>query len=288
MSKFNTSAIDNIDQETVEQDGQQYPVISCRSGDPALKKAGGISYTGGWYVSVDGNPDMTAHGWERDSFVNADGKDVEVYYKPQIEIAVITQRKRWQVDGKPFAWNAYNDAKAAGAPRGHHQYLVLVKDAEELGPFVIGLRGHAGMSFAGSGSYSASGGLSCMNRTVIAAANALTKPKKWPFRAFWLTMAAATDKGGQPKFVEVGQGNSTSKIVLPVPVGLPDKSADVNLDDFYVGDDTLALTNQIYIDAQPWRDAWNSFDASTEQRTNGKVEPEAEKLDEAELAEAGL
>lgn len=290
MSKFNPTAVQGIDQDTVENEGQQYPAISFHSGDPKLKKAGGVSYEGGWFIAEEGAPaDMTAYGWTKDSFVTS--KDVEVpgYWSPKIDVSVICQRKRWIADGQPYAWNDYEKAKKTGkTPRGHHQYLVLLKGAEDLGPFVIGLKGHAGMCFGGSRQYSSNGALSCFNRTIIAAANQQTKPAKWPFRAFWLPTGANKDAKGQPAFTEVG-GTEKSTIVLPVPVGLPEKANDVDLDQFYVGDSVLLKVNQLFTEAQGWATGWDSFNG-TQASGNSKPlagEPEPEATED-ELAALGV
>lgn len=285
-TKFNAQAVGTIDQDTIESEGSLYPAISYHSGDPAKKKVGGLEYEGGWFISEDGAPtDMTTYGWQKDSFVNRKGEEIPGYWTPEISVSVIRRRRRWVVSGQPFAWNQYEQAKETGSPRGHQQYLVLLKGAEDLGPFVIGLKGHAGMSFEGSRMYSSTGALACFNRTVIAAANAMTKPQKWPYRAFWLTVGSLKEKGA-PVFKEVGSGSDTSKITLPVPVGLPEKAAEVDLDQFYVGDDVLTQVNQIFTDVEGWANAWDSFTGAT--NGNGKAAAEDEEVSEEDLAEAGL
>lgn len=286
MSRFNPAMAQTIDQDTIESEGSLYPAISFHNGDPAKKKVGGLEYEGGWFISEDGAPaDMTEYGWQKDSFVNRNGEEIAGYWAAEITVSVIRQRRRWVVNGQPYPWNKYEDAGKAGAPRGHQQYLVLLKGAEDLGPFVIGLKGHAGMCFSGSRQYSSNGALSCFNRTVIAAANAKTKPAKWPFRAFWLTVGGQKDKGS-PVFTDVGKQGASSKVVLPVPVGLPEKAAEVDLDQFYVGDDVLTQVNQIFTDVEGWAAAWDSFTGAT--NGNGKPAAEDEEVSEEDLAEAGL
>lgn len=283
MSKFNANAVKTINPDTVESDGAQFPTISFHNGDPAQKKAGGVSYEGGWFISEDGAPsDMTAYGWTKDSFVNRNGEEINGYWSVNIDISIICGRKRWVVNGQPFAWSQYEEAKKTGSPRGHHQYLVLLKGAEELGPFVIGLKGHAGMAFSGSRQYSSTGALSCFNRTVIAAANIQTKPQKWPFRAFWLPIGAAKDAKNLPVFTDVGAAGATSKVVLPIPIGLPDKASAVSLDDYYVGDDVLAQVNQLFEEALPWAGAWASFNGNGKHDAASKDEPEEATAEDLE------
>lgn len=285
---FNADAINQIDQSTVESEGPQYPTISFHNGDPTQRKAGGVSYEGGWFISEDGAPaDMTEYGWKKDSFINRNGEEIMGYWSPVIAVSVIHQRKRWLVNGQPYPWSKFEEAKKDGSPRGHQQYLVLLKGAEELGPFVIGLKGHAGMSFSGSRQYSSTGALACLNRTVIAAANAATKGKgKWPFRAFWLEVGSGKNAKGEPNFVEVGQTGAQSKIILPVPVGLPEKAAEVDLNKFYVGNDTLVLVNSLFNEAQPWATAWDSFNGKQD-ATTSTAKP-AEEMTEEDLASEGL
>jgi hypothetical protein len=289
--KFNPAAVEGIDQNLLPSDGQQFPVISFHSGDPKMKKAGGIEYQGGWFIAEEGAPaDMTTYGWTRDSFTTAKSEDVKGFWATKIDISVICERKRWLVDGQPFAWDDYEKAKKAGdtTPRGHQQYLVLLKGAEDLGPFVIGLRGHVGMCFSGSKKYSSTGVLSCFNRTVIAAANAMTKPARWHWRAFWITAGAAKTTKGEPAFTEVGVAPNTATIVLPVPLGLPEKASEVNLDEYYVGDGPLLKINQLFAEHQPWATAWASFTGT--RQTNGKAPAPAGEpvVTEDELADMGV
>lgn len=285
--EFNPNAVQTIDQSTVENEGPRFPTISFISGDPKQKKGGGVSYEGGWFIAAEGAPaDMTEYGWTKDSIMTASGKEIEGYWQREISVSVINHRRRWVVDGQGFPWNNYDEASKAGNPRGHQQFLVLVKGAESLGAFSLTLKGHAGMSFQGARSYASTGALSCLNRTVIAAANAKTKPAKWPFRAFWLTVAAQKDAKKQPVFTEVGTGSNVSTVVLPVPVGLPEKASEVDLNKFYVGNDLLAIVNQLNADSADWVALWETASAEPGHRNGATAEPEA--INESAAEELGL
>ncbi len=285
---FNANAINTIDQSTVENEGARYPIISFINGSPKMKKGGGVSYEGGWFVAADNAPaDMTEYGWTKDSIMTQSGAEIEGFWGRQIEISVINQRRRWMVDGQGFPWNAYEEAKAAGNPRGHQQFLVLVKGAEALGPFAITLKGHVGMSFQGARQYAQTGALSVFSKTVIAAANAKTKPAKWPFRAFWLPVGAQKDAKGQPVFTEVGVAPNASTVILPVPIGLPEKAAQVDLNKFYVGDDLLTVVNQLHTESADWVAQWeNKMSSEAGHRNGAHDEPEAVDGDAA--SELGL
>ena len=288
---FNANAINTIDQSTVENEGARYPIISFVNGDPKMKKGGGVSYEGGWFIAADNAPeDMTKFGWVKDSIVTKAGAEIEGYWSSKIEISVINQRRRWMVDGQGFPWNAYEDAKTAAgnaSPRGHQQFLVLVKGAEALGPFAITLKGHVGMSFQGARQSAHTGALTVFRKTVIAAANAKTKPAKWPFRAFWLPVGAQKDAKGAPVLTPVGTGSNVSTVILPVPVGLPEKAALVDLNKFYVGDDLLAVANQLYIESADWVAQWESKMSSDVGHRNG-AHDEPEAVDGDAAAELGL
>lgn len=285
---FNANAINTIDQSTVENEGARYPIISFVNGDPKMKKGGGVAYEGGWFIAADNAPtDMTEYGWVKDSIMTKSGAEIEGFWGRQIEISVINQRRRWMVDGQGFPWNSYEEAKTAGNPRGHQQFLVLVKGAEALGPFAITLKGHAGMAFQGARQYAQTGALSLFSKTVIAAANAKTKPAKWPFRAFWLPVGPQKDAKGNPVFVEVGAAPNVSTVLLPVPVGLPEKAALVDLNKFYVGDDLLTVVNQLHTDSADWVAQWESKMSNDVGHRNG-AHDEPEVADGDAAAELGL
>lgn len=288
MSNFDASAIKTIDQSTVENEGPRFPTVSFISGDPKQKKGGGVSYEGGFFIAADGAPaDMTEYGWTKDSIMTASGKEIDGYWSREISVSVINHRRRWVVDGQGFPWNAYDEAAKTGNPRGHQQFLVLVKGAEALGPFSLTLKGHAGMSFQGARSYAATGALSCLNRTVVAAANAKTKPSKWPFRAFWLTVAAQKDAKKNPVFTEVGTGSNVSTVVLPVPVGLPEKASEVDLNQFYIGNDLLSVVNQLNTESADWVSLWETKSTEAGHR-NGATDAKPEAVDGDAAEELGL
>jgi len=129
--------------------------------------------------------------------------------------------------------------------------------------------------------------LSVFSKTVIAAANTKTKPAKWPFRAFWLPVGAQKDAKGQPVFTEVGVAPNASTVILPVPVGLPEKAAQVDLNKYYVGDDILAIVNQLFEDSRDWVAQWeNKMSSEAGHRNGAHDEPEAVDGDAA--ADLGL
>jgi hypothetical protein len=275
---FNPSAIDQIDQNTVENDGPQYPVIQWNYGDMKLKAAGGMSWQGGFFIAEDNAPtDLSQHGWTKTSWIHDGGDETEGFWMRDLELSVIHSRKRWEVsDGgrrSNFAWNDYDRAKEVGNPASRTHFLVIIKGMEDLGPFVVTLKGSAGMHFEGT--RTVSGALTHFARTVIAAANKMTKKGKWPYRAFWLKVGAARDNAGAPVFTKVGSGDKTSNVVIPVALGLPDKAEGVDLNKHYVGDATLTLVNGLWTDNETWANAWETIIPGSTDDNNSAAKEEA-------------
>lgn len=299
---FNANFVmNNTDESTVEHEGPRYPIITWITGDPKAKKIGGMSYNGGFFVSKEGAPaDLTAYGWEAESLVRDDGKEIEGYWSKSAEMALIMGRKRWIVQSDSgqsvYGWNDYAKAAGQGGARSHQQTLVLVKGMEDLGPFVLSLKGTAMMSLNGQKEFAANGVISNLRRTVIAAFNkalqdAAKKTKgatfvPAPYRIAWCPIVAHSD-GDDPQFTKVGRGDKSSMVVLPVIGAIPAKPEEVDLDAFYVGDEVYAQLNSIYEENVEWAKAWDNLKpGQVEADSDHEAEPE-EDLSKA-AANAGL
>ena len=275
--EFDADLVEGIDQSSVEGGGPSYPLIQWVYGDLKAKKIGGMDYLGGLFVKADkvDAAAMTAAGWTKTERAFESGASEEGFWKREAAISVIAERRCWEVaaDNGPrqvFPWDKYDAAKAAGNGSGAHgrnQYLVLVKGLEELGPFVLTMKGAASKAFESF--RDANAVLSRFANTVIRAANAASdaaakkanKPagKKWAYRAFWLPVGAARDDKGEPVYIEVGKPPKTSKLVLPVALGLPDKAEQVDIKRFFVGKELLTTVNDLYDAAAEWRTAWDNI-----------------------------
>jgi len=76
-------------------------------------------------------------------------------------------------------------------------------------------------------------------------------------------------------------------VILPVPVGLPEKAALVDLNKYYVGDDLLTVVNQLHTESADWVAQWeNKMSSEAGHRNGAHDEPEAVDADAA--AELGL
>ncbi len=302
---FDPTAVDGIDQASVEQGGAKFPVVQWHSGNQALKKLGGADYAGGFFVK-DGaiNSELlTANGWTKTDLIHKDGTSTEGWMRREMAVSVIAIRQRWEVKQtnaptQVFPWSGYKDAERIGRPSGKTQALCIVKGLESAGPVMLTFSGTRAVSFTGSNK--SSGALTKFSQTVITAANQASdgaakkagKPlgKHWPYRAFWLPIGANRDGKGDPIFTEVGSGKDTSYVVLPVALGLPEKPDQVDLRKFYVGNDMLNTVNALYIDNADWRTAWESIIPGATDNGVTVSEPVEPKADEnsAVLAAAGL
>jgi hypothetical protein len=279
-----------------------FPLLQWHTGDQKMKKAGGIDYTGGFFIKADVIPDelMLAGGWEKTTWTHDNGAEDIGWHRRQVGLAIIATRRRWEVyqesGNRPlvFPWKNYDQAKAAGRPSGRLQVLCLVKGLEKAGPMVLSLRGTSSLAFEGRGGDTSSA-VGKFQATVIQAANLASQSKgrrnRWPLFAFWLPIGADRETDGTPRFTKVGQGNNTSSICLPVALGLPDKPADVKLNAFYVGNELLEECKRIWADAETnWTHAWNELQPEQETaKVQEQLQPQSQPaVTEDELATLGI
>ena len=283
---FDKSMVKDVDQATVEGVDVQFPLVQWGYGNVKLARNGGIEGAGGFFVTLDNMPaaikdemieSMNGLGWGQDGLTLNDGSLVDGMYSPSLTFSLITMRKRWRAsDGNgrteyyPFTWAAYERAiQEFGRATSQIHVLAYIRGLEEYSPFVITMSGSAAMSFEGTKKMP--GVLSSFNRTVVAAANAATRGYRWPYRAFWVTVAAATDAKKKPLFTEVGTGSNTTSVVLPVAVGLPTDPKDVDLDKFALDKPDFQRVQDLYSDSVAWKAAWD--EKPTEPGTQGRAVP---------------
>lgn len=296
---FDSTLIDEIDQDTVETEESVFPTIQWAYGSNKLKAAGNINYHGGFFISesnVPGGVNMEAKGWKKEIYVPKDD-EIEGWATRQLSFSVINKRHRWElkVGNRTlyFPWaGGWEAAKAAGealprpkSPSGRIQCIVLIKGMEEAGPLVLTMKGTAGMAL--DDRRKPQSVLQHLTRTVKAAADLKTKPQRWPLRAFWVTVRVDQDAKGNPIFTKVGSDEDSSNLVLPVAFGLPEKASEVNLDDFALDKDTLRQANAIHSDTLAWASAWDTIEPGTAKGEDKDREPAVEVADDA-VAAAGL
>lgn len=304
---FDKSMVQQIDQSTVEGADVQFPLIQWGYGNVKLVRGGGIEGAGGFFITFDNMPGaikdelsaaMLALGWEQDSLTLSDATVVDGLYSPTLTFSLVAMRKRWRAsDGNgrtgyfPFTWQNYEKAVAEfGRATSQIHLLAYVKGLEQFSPFVLTMSGSAAMAFEGTKHMP--GALPAFTRTVIATANAATRGFRWPYRAFWMTIAAATDAKGKPLFTEVGTGKNTTSVVLPVAVGLPADPKDVDLDKFALDKPDFQRVQDLFSESVPWKEAWDKQpEAQATQAQHGNLNEDVNFSKDAvaeAAADAGL
>lgn len=297
---FNVDAVEGIAEQMVNDVGPMFPLLQWHTGDQKMKKAGGLDYTGGFFIKADAIDDetMTAGGWEKTTWTHDNGAEDTGWHRRQAGLAIIATRRRWEVfqegGNRPlvFSWKDYEKAKAAGRPSGRMQALCLVKGLESAGPVVLSLRGMSALAFEGRGGDTAAA-VGKFQATVITAANLASQGKglhkRWPLFAFWLPVGADRETDGTPRFTKVGQGNNTTHICLPVAMGLPAKPDGVNLNAFYVGNDLLEECKRIWAEAENnWTHAWDELQPEQETAPTAQEPAQQPVAAEEDLATLGI
>jgi hypothetical protein len=275
-----------IDQDTVEKPNQMFPIVQWVNGKPSNKKAGDVSWTGGWFISQTAAVGVEVlSGWTKDSLITRDGAEIPGFFKKDIQVAVLHYRRRWRItsrDGKTsrfFPWNQYDEAKAEGRPSGNLQVLCWLKEADMLNPIVLTLKGLVGAEFTGG--RNADGVLGSFTRKVIGTMNNALRVqgsnKSLPWRAFWLTVGPRMKPDGSPEFTSVGEGTATSTISLPSLIGVSDKPTAAEVKPLFVGKELLATLNSLWGDPRvtDWAASWdviqNQGDTAGETETKQRI-----------------
>ena len=291
--EFDDSVLDDIDQDSILDDGPGYPTIIWRGGSPAMRKAGGIEYHGGWFIGEDSGIDadlLTAAGWEPDSFIATNDKEIPGFSCTLAEFQVINYRRRWRAEGKAYGWNDYEKAVAdVGKARGQMNVMVRVRGLEEVGPMVVTLSGNAQMAFRGDKDYRGTGVLPSAKRTIIAHANELTKKnggkKRWPYSAFFLPVGVPFVKEA-PQFTTVGSGDNTRSIVVPTLMGVPDDWKAVNLNLYFAGKPNIDAAAAAFDESKDWVAQWENIEPGTEDEDH--ADPVDQDETEEEVSVEGL
>jgi hypothetical protein len=283
-------AAQDVDQSTVDLEGPQYPFAQWVHGKKALKPAGGVIYTGGWFLNgAQGIEADDLPGWTPGELEHQQGDATEGFFVRDLTVAVIRSRRCWRVrDGdqtRLYAWDEYDRAVKAiptgGGLSGRLQVLVAVRGLEGLGPLVLTMGGSVSRAFAPGKS-----GSSVMNvfrRVVVTPANTINRKRGvknvFPYRAFWLTVGPDREPDGAPKFAIVGEGNATSTVTLPVALGLDDKLEPQQIGALFVGRENLAQFSTWYVEAEEWANAWTAEALSGQRTAQDEAAETAEATD---------
>jgi hypothetical protein len=243
--------------------GSNYPLIQWVNGKPSAKGAGGIAYTGGWFLSADQGIAPPA-GWDPCTLVTNEGAEIVGFSKVYLTFSPIRERRCWNVDtdgslSQRFAWNDYESASAAGKPRGVAHVIAGVEGFDE--DVLLSFRGMTAKEMMGQGTKR--GIIPQYASKIVTSANRAAKKagrkKTFPLCAFKLTVGPDRGDKGVPKFTEVGSGNNKSQITVPVwvdePKGLVDNAL---LGRLFVGNELFARYQDTHRETDEWRAAWDA------------------------------
>lgn len=295
--------VETIDQETVETQTQTFPIIQWVNGKSALKRSGGVPYTGGWFISQQSTGDMQElPGWEKDVLATQSGEEVPGFYKRDIRIAYLYRRLRWRVTGADnnqlsFPWNEYDAALTAGRgkkPSGNIQILCWVEGLDLINPVVITAKGYVCKELLGN--RQTEGVIdSFVNRVVGTINTALHKQgtsKNMPWRAFWMSIGPQREADGTPRYVQVGSGTAVSLITLPALIGVPPRPSVGQAKELFVGQPLLATLNTLYSEPRctEWAAAWDIRQGETapvEPATDNRPQISSQAVDGDGVADIG-
>jgi len=281
--------VEEIDQDTLDVTGPQYPYIQWVNGKANMKSLGpgSVLYTGGWFAPADQVPGGEMPGWTPGELTHDDNTTTEGFFSRDITIAMIQYRKGWMVEANGqtqiMPWSMYEQAKALdkdGSPTGRLQVLCLLKGLEDLGPFSLTLRGSIARAFQAARGESVVG---TFKQLVVKAADDLNRKrgvtKRFAIRAFWLTVGPQRDEKGQPIFTKVGAEGRSSQVTLPVALGIHKGMTPQEIAKLHVGHDLLISLNSLYEEAIPWREMWDQ-EQTTQDHKPTEAEPEIDLGDE--------
>lgn len=284
-------AVDDADQATVELEGPTYPVIQWVNGDKRMKNAGGVPYTGGWFLNGEAIDAEELPGWEAGELIHSDGESTEGFFARDLTFAIVRRRRSWRlrVDNKEhiFAWDKYDEAREFGAPFNETPYgrlhvLVAVQGLEEMGPFMLTMRGSISKMFSPSRKEDTI--YNQINRLLLRPANALArkrgKENVWPMYAFWVTVGPKRDDKGAPVYDTVGREGQQSTVTFPSLLGLHDKMTPAEIGGRFIGKANLEAFAQFWLDAEEWQAAFDGMDlaAQTTDQDDGEEDLETEPL----------
>lgn len=247
--------------------GATFPVIQWDNGDPAQKRAGGIGYTGGWFISAEQG--IQPPGFEPYSFVTSEGQEIQGFSARNVTGTIIRYRRSWLSQpsekglARRFPWGGFEAAKKSaydGKPRGRAQILFAIDGMDE--PVVLTLSGMAAAAMLSQGK---DRGVIPNFKQVVAnqatmIARKAGKKITFPLCAFRVTIGPKMLEDGSPFFRKVGQGDKTTMVAQPTWIGAVtsvDQQAITST--YFIGRERFEkVTQQIWKESAEWAEAWSA------------------------------
>ncbi len=270
-------AAEEVDQETVEEEGAQYPFIQWVNGAPTEKRGGGVPYTGGWFMQGEQVDDDEIPGWEAGELIHSNGSSTPGFFRRDLRVAILHWRRCWRVrltedKIQNYPWSQYDEASKIARPTGRVQVLVMIQGLEQMGPVVLTMKGSTSQSFSKHA-------LANFRKNLMDVANSMIRKSgrdnKLPFRAFWLELGPERKDDGTPEFTKVGEGANSSLVTLIAALGLDERLTQAELSQHFVGRETLAEFSRLWVETESWAHAWEQFEAQPDDSTLGTPKGEA-------------
>jgi hypothetical protein len=250
--------------------GAMYPVIQWVNGDMKAKAIGGISYTGGFFVSAEQGLDLP--GWTPYTLVTRSGQEIVGFSCRDLTLTPIAFRRSWLVRrdeaGLPIRlpWNGYAEGTKYDykkSPRGRGQLLAKIKTSDGwlADPVIITFSGMVAASVFSQGR--TRGIVPAFGQIVVNQASRIAaskgNQKRYPLCAFTLDIGADRDGNGLPIFADVGKGDAKSKVTLPKWLNRPSGVvATSEINKRFVGASQFDINQRIYNEAGEWTRAWSA------------------------------
>jgi len=247
--------------------GAIYPVVQWVNGDPQQKRAGGIAYTGGFFISAEQG--LQPPGFEPYTLVTREAVEVAGFASQNITGTPIRYRRSWlaKADEKSLArrypWNGYEAAKkfdGKKSPRGRGQILWLFEGSDE--PVVLTFSGMAAARIFSQGRER--GALPTFDQNVVKQATRIARKEgkkvTYPMSVFKLTIGPGVNSDGTPVFHKLGSGEQTSTVSQPVWINKVNAVDQAILQNVFLirSRAQIERSQAIWKESVEWADAWNS------------------------------
>lgn len=247
----------------------RYATIQWINGEQKMKKAGGMSYTGGLFIKAERCPDdfELPPGFTAGEISFESGSRELGYLGQSAEIALIRFRRRWALKNGAthyLPWNQYKEGAKSQA-----QALLAVRGCNV--PLMMAFNGKSrGESFKA---------FMAVTDALLNKANEGNPGRPYPRLMFWIpiTSAAALDpvNGFVSSMGKGGQSSLVTPMVVHPALGALKKITDQILDKQYVGDAQLERNQHWYEEAESWARAWDTAQTPGNDHTDEQISDEA-------------